>query len=213
MTGATTCKVDEAIDRYDLATADPRYESLDDGLLGRWTGADGQAQMGYRSLTEWFNKRLLRAVYNAHGRDALADRIDHDFEALTSDNDLVREEIIESLDADGIDGQAVYEDMVSWGTMRTHLKECLDGSKSREPSSSDWERDTVAMAQTFAAEKVESALSSLATKGRIEGVDEASVDLQIQLQCDHCPTRVPFEVALERGYVCEEHADAVQPNA
>lgn len=212
MTVDRTCKVDAVIGRYDLATADPRHESLDEGLLRRWTGAGDQAAVGYRSLTEWFNKRLLRRVYDDHGRDALGERIDRDFEALTSDDELVREEVVERLAADGIDGQVLRNDMVSWGTMRTHLKECLDGSKPQEPSASDWERDTVSMARSFATEKVESALSSLATKGRLDGVDDASVDVAIHLQCDHCPTRVPLDVALERGYVCEQHATAAHPN-
>jgi hypothetical protein len=207
MTGNSECKVDEVISRYDLDTADPRYESLDEGLLTRWTGTDGRDAMGYRTLTEWFNKRLLRRVYDRHGREMLGDRIDHDYKTLTSDDDLVREDAIADLEADGIDGEAVRNDMVSWGTMRTHLQECLGGTKAQPTSSSDWERETVAMAQSFATDKVESALSSLSTKGRLAGVEESTVAVQIQLQCDHCPTRVPFDVALERGYVCEQHAE------
>lgn len=206
MTGDSACKVDEIIRRYDLDTADPRYESLDEGLLNRWTGTDGREAVGYRTLTEWFNKRLLRQVFDRQGRDTLGDRIDRDYEALTSDDELVREDAIADLETDGIDGAAVHDDMVSWGTMRTHLQECLDGSKEQPTSSSDWERETVAMAQSFATDKVESALSSLSTKGRLAGVDESTVTVQIQLQCDHCPTRVPFDVALERGYVCERHS-------
>ncbi len=209
MDGDSTCKVDEVVERYDLETADPRYESLDEGLLGRWTGADDHEAVGYRPLTEWFNKRLLRQVFDEHGRDALGDRIDHDYRALTGDDDLVREEVVESLEADGVDAETVREDMVSWGTMRTHLKECLGGTKDRPTGSGDWERETVSMARSFATEKVESAVSSLASKGAIAGVDDASVSIAVQLACDHCPTRVPFEVALDRGYVCEQHADGV----
>lgn len=207
MTGDSECKVDEVIRRYDLDTADPRYESLDEGLLNRWTGSEDRDAAGYRTLTEWFNKRLLRRVFDRHGRETFGDRIDNDYEALTSDDDLVREDAIADLESDGIDGAAVRDDMVSWGTMRTHLQECLDGTKERPTSSSDWERETVAMAQSFATDKVESALSSLSTKGRLAGVEESTVVVQIQLQCDHCPTRVPFDVALERGYVCEKHAE------
>lgn len=205
MAADSRCKVDEVIERYDLETADPRYESIDEGLLKRWTGADDNGPLGYRSLTEWFNKRLLRTVFDAHGRDALGNRVEHDFEALTSDDDLVRQEVVESLQADGIDGHAVSDAMVSWGTMRTHLKDCLGGTKETGADSSDWERDTVAMARSFAREKVESALSSLDSKGDLDGLDDASVSIDIRVECDHCPTRVPLEVALDRGYVCEQH--------
>lgn len=210
MPGESGCKVDRVIRGYNLATADPRYESLDEGLLKRWTGDGSSDAVGYRTLTEWFNKRLLKRVYDRHGRDTLGDRIDRDYEALTSDDDLLRTDVIETLEADGIDGSALQEDMVSWGTMRIHLQECLDGTKERQTSSSDWEHETVAMARSFALEKVESALSSLSSKGALRGVEESSVSIQVHLQCDHCPTRVPFDVALERGYVCEQHDSAAE---
>jgi hypothetical protein len=204
------CKVDRVIERYGLAAADPKHDHIDEGLLARWTGESERTSMGYRPLTEWFNKRLLRRVFDEHGRDSLAARLDHDYEALTGDDDLLREEVLESLATDGIDANAVREDFVSWGTMRTHLKDCLDGEKPTGESSGDWERDTVEMAKRFAVEKTTSALSSLATKDELDGVERSSVTVQIQLDCEHCPTRVPFRVALERGYICEQHADTLQ---
>lgn len=213
MAESTGCKVDRVIERYGLETADPRYDRLDEGLLARWTGDGSLDAVGYRSLTEWFNKRLLRRVFDQHGRDALAGRVDSDYDALTSDDDLVRREAIESLDADGIDGDRVCGDLVSWGTMRTHLNECLDGSKELPDGEGDWERESVSMAQSFVSEKVESALSSLSTKGELDGVDDSSVSVQVQLRCDHCPTRVPFDVALERGYVCNDHAAGARQNS
>lgn len=207
----TACKLDRVVDTYDLHGADPRHDSLSDGLLRRWRGDGEHAASGYRTLTEWFNKRLLRRVFDRHGRDALGTSVEHDYEALSGEDDLRREEVAESLAADGIDAEQLRKDMVSWGTMRTHLKNCLDGEKPRPSGSSDWERETVEMAKGFATEKVESALSSLASKGALEGFEEASVAVQIQLNCQHCPTRVPFEVALEQGYVCERHADPAGP--
>ncbi|WP_135537010.1 MULTISPECIES: rod-determining factor RdfA [Halostella] len=199
------CKVDLVVDQYGLESADPAYESIDDGLLARWKGTDDRTQMGYRSLTEWFNKRLLKQVYDEHGRDALGARVDSDYEALRSDDDLVSEEMVESLLADGIDGERVREDMVSYGTMRTHLKDCLDGEKPPQTAETEWERESLEMAREVTREKAERALSSLETKGRIDGVETSTVEVQIQISCGSCPTRVPFEVAAERGYVCEQH--------
>jgi hypothetical protein len=178
---------------------------MDEELLARWVGDEGHTANGYRSLTEWFNKRLLRHVFNEHGRDALGARIDHDYEVLSGDDDLLREEIAESLEADGIDAEQVRDDMVSWGTMRTHLLHCCNGEKEQSTTNSEWERESVSMAKSFAREKVEDALSSLASKGEIEGVNSSSVSVQIQVSCDICPTRVPLGVALEQGYVCEQH--------
>ncbi|MFB6188453.1 MAG: rod-determining factor RdfA [Halapricum sp.] len=199
------CKVDRVIETYGLEDADPRHESIGDGLLARWRGEDGHSTVGYRPLTDWFNRRLLRSVSLSHGRAIDGGRVEHDYDALTGDDDLRREEVVESLRADGIDATAVYEAMVSWGTMRTHLTECLDGHKEREPAG-DWERDTIQMARSFAQEKVESALSSLETKGELRGVDRATVTVQVQIECTECPTRTPLDVALDRGYVCAKHA-------
>lgn len=210
MGAESTCKVDEVIERYDLGTADPRYETLNEGLLHRWSGAERPESMGYRPLTEWFHKRLLRRVFDDHGRETLAKRIEHDYRALTSDDDIVREEVLESLADDGIDGATIRDDLVSWGTMRTHLKECLDGTKESQSGAGDWERETVTMARSFATEKVEQALSSLSTKGQVAGLEDVSVSVEVRLDCAHCPTRVPFEVALDRGYVCDEHATEVE---
>jgi hypothetical protein len=202
MTSGAGCKVDRVIAEYDLQGADPRHESLNEGLLARWRGENGHGRSGYRTLTEWFNRRLLRVVYLDHGRETV--RVETDHEALSGDGTLRREEVVESLRSDGIDAEGVREAMVSWGTMRTHLTDCLDGRKASR-SGDDWERDTVEMARSFAREKVESALSSLATKGRLDGVGRSSVSIQVHLECEECPTRVPLEVALERGYVCDRH--------
>ena len=199
------CKVDVALERYGLASSDPVYETMDEGLLARWKGDGDRSPMGYRSLTEWFNKRLLKRVYDEHGRDSLGARVDSDYEALRSDDDLASEEMVESLRSDGIDAERVRDDMVSWGTMRTHLQECLDGEKEPPTARTEWERESIEKAREVTREKAESALSSLGTKGEIDGVDAASVEVQIHIGCGHCPTRVPFEVAAERGYVCEQH--------
>jgi hypothetical protein len=203
---ATGCKVDEVVERYGLASADPVYDTLDEGLLARWTGADERDAMGYRSLTEWFNKRLLKRVYDEHGRETLGARLDSDHEVLQGDDDLVRAELVESLRADGVDGDELSDALVSWGTMRTHLQECLDGRKETEPANTDWEVESVETAVDVAEGKAATAVSALAAKGRLADGADAGVAVQVWLSCGSCPTRTPFDVALERGYVCEDHA-------
>ncbi len=205
MASSGGCKLDRVVAAYCLEDADPRHDSIHEGLLARWRGEAEHSAVGYRTLTEWFNKRLLWRACVESGRETAGGRIDHDYEALTGDDPLRRADVIESLRADGVEADAVRDDMVSWGTVRTHLTDCLDGTKER--TGGDWERDTVGMARSFAREKVESALSSLETKGQLAGLDRASVSVQIQLHCEECPTRVPLDVALDRGYVCETHAD------
>jgi hypothetical protein len=204
MTASSGCKVDRVISEYDLAESDPRHDSIHDGLLARWQGRGGHAESGYRTLSAWFNKRLLRRVYTEHGRDISGGRLDSDYEVLTGEDDLLREDLLESLRADGIDAAAVESSLVSYGTMRTHLLECLDGEKETG-AATDWERESIERARAFAGEKVESAASALASKGELDGFEAASVQVQFHLQCSECPTRIPLDTALDRGYVCERH--------
>ncbi len=202
----TGCKLDETVARYGLADVDPRHEHLDEGLLARWNGSGDHSAVGYRTLTDWFNSRLLKHVYMRHGREAADAQIEADYEVLTGDDDLARQELFDRLAAVGIDGDQIRADMISWGTMRTHLTECLEGSKERSSARTNWEQNSIEMAQEKLVETVTEALSSLETKATLHGADTSTVEVQVQLRCEQCPTQVPLPVALERGYVCERHS-------
>ncbi len=202
------CKVCTVINRHDLAV--PGHDSVDEALLVRWKGEAGHTEHGYRPLTTWFNKQLLRTVYDRQGRETLGNRVEADYEGLTGDDDLVSEELRRDLAADGIDVDRVLSDMVSWGTVRTHITDCLGKTKAQTASDSGWEHDAIATSRSVATDKVASALSALESKGELAGVEAATVEVDIQLSCEKCQTRVPLEVALEQGYICEQHAGAVR---
>lgn len=202
------CKVDRLADRYGITSPDSTTESLDEYLVTRWTGADGQSAVGYKSLTEWFNKRLLRRHYADHGRDVIDAHLDREYELLSDGEGLERDELAADLATDGIDADALERDIVSWSTMRHHLKGCLDAAKETDTATTDWESNTVRYTRERAGEQVRSVLSSLSSKDRLADADEAEVDVQVKLGCPDCSVRVPFAEALERGYVCAEHAES-----
>ena len=201
------CKVDSLIERHAPTVPDPGYESVDEYLVARWTGADGRSADGYKALTEWFNKRLLKRVYEEHGRDTVSVHLNREYEIITGDEDIQRDELAADLAADGLDIDEVETDLVSWSTMRHHLKGCLEAEKDTTPAATDWEANTVQMARERAAEKARSVLSSLSSKGRLQDADRAQVDVQVKLSCADCSVRVPFEDAVERGYVCNTHSE------
>lgn len=205
MSGANGCKIEVVTDGYALTPPGDRYAALDDYLLARWTGAGDRRPVGYRTLADDFNRRLLRRVYDEHDRAAYEARIESDYATLTGDDELRRAEIEDDLAADGIDPERLRRDLVSWGTMANHLKGCLDGEKGRSEAATDWERRSIEIATDRARAKVEEAVSSLATKGALPAGAETDVSVQIQLGCPSCHTRVPLPIALERGYVCETH--------
>ncbi|WP_332900288.1 rod-determining factor RdfA [Haladaptatus sp. CMSO5] len=208
MATQTRCKLDIVAERYDLDAALLRYGSLDEHLLTRWTGADGDEPAGYRSLAKWFNLRLLTRVYDEHGREVTGSRVESDYAALTGGDDIVREEVLDDMRADGINADLLEADLISWSTMRQHLKECLSGTKPIETAKTEWEQKSVNVAKHVSASKVSEALSSLDTKQRLPGASTAEVEMQVLLSCPHCMTRIPFEDALDRGFICKDHLQA-----
>ncbi|WP_207891116.1 rod-determining factor RdfA [Natrarchaeobius oligotrophus] len=213
MNDADCCKVGTLIDDYDLDSPRPADDSLDDYLLSRWLGDDDTQSVGYRTLTEWFNKRLLKRAYDRSGRNAMGNRLESDFEALTDDG-LVKMDTIDDLEADGIDAEALLDDMISWSTMRNHLNECLGEEKEKKEASTNWELTSVDIACDRTKQKVESAVNSLMSKGKIDEDEDVDVEIKVQLCCGQCPTRVPFDVAMNRGYVCADHrSEAVEDEA
>lgn len=204
MSGHGGCKVEVVTDTYDLGPAGDRYGSLDDYLLARWTGTDGRDPVGYRTLADDFNRRLLQRVYENHGREVLAARLEADLETLTGDNELRRGELLDALAADGVDADRLRRDLISWGTMANHLKGCLNGEKPRAAAETDWERRSIDIATDRAESKIREAVSALATKGELP--PDTEVDLQVQLGCTECQARVPLSIAMDRGYICETHA-------
>jgi hypothetical protein len=150
----------------------------------------------------------MRTLYDTHGRKSLGNRIEADYDALTGDDELVYEETVADIESDGIDADELLDSMVSWGTMRTHVTDCLGGQKHRPQSESDWQRESISRARSQATSKAEEAVSSLVGADRLDDGEGISVDVEVRLRCDHCPTVVPFDVALRRGFVCETHSAA-----
>lgn len=204
------CKLGIVADRYGLDDAETRFESLDDHLVARWTGEGKFQAQGYRSLATWFNKRLLKQVYDRNDRSTLGSRIDDEFSTLTGEDDLAREELIDDLAQDGIDGERIHEDMVSWSTVRTHLQRCLEAEKPTESAETNWEERSVDFSKDILQEKVSDALTSYQNKGWIADATDADVSVQIHLACPECPTRVSLDEALDRGYVCERHGTGAE---
>lgn len=199
------CKVERVTARFGLDVVRDEYDSIDEYLLTRWTGGDGRVPDGYRTLADWFNKRLLKHVYDERGRETVGLRVEGDYHALTGDDDLVREEVLDALEADDIDASALHDAMISWSTLRHHLKDCLNGEKTRSSATTDWERESVRIASERTAGKVAEALRSLDSKGTLPNAVDAEIDVQIQLSCPDCPVRVPLSEAVSRGYVCRDH--------
>lgn len=204
MTNEHCCKVGRVAAKYDLEASIPAADSLSETLLARWKGRDGYREHGYRTLTDWFNRRLLERAFERAGRRVGNPQLKAEYEVLTGEDELEKLDLVDELAAAGVDAEQVRRDMISWSSMRGHLTVCLDGEKTRE-ASTDWERKSIEIARSQARRKIEEAISSLGNKGNLEGGDAATVTVDVRLQCDRCESSVPLVVALDRGYVCETH--------
>ena len=200
------CKVGTAIERYDLQHGVEGMD-LDAYLLARWLGEDDYAATGLRPLTDWFNRKLLKSVYNEHGRNALDTRVQSDYEALSSEESAIA--VLDDLAADGIDGEALQSDFVSSTTLYRHFTNCLGVTKADESADteSEWEREKIDYARDVVVSNVEDSLQSLENKGRLPRGSEAAIKTEIVLGCPDCGTQVSVERAIERGYICQDHAD------
>ncbi len=205
------CKVDRVRAAHSILPPSRVDGSLDVYLVDRWTGEGEAEPAGVRTLTEWFNKQVLKTIYRTHGRSDSSVRIDADYEALQGNEilDHERAELLSELADDGIDGEAATKQFIGKSTMSRHLKECLDATKEIPDSETEWEIDRIRIATNNYHSHLESALQSLGNKGRIRDVDEATLQTQAYLSCPECPTRVTVEQAYDQGYVCAEHHSGV----
>ena len=207
MASTHCCKVGRVRTDHDLSPPSRVDGDLDAYLVAKWTGEGETEPVGLRTLTEWFNKQVLKTIYRDHGRSDSSVRLDSDYEALQGNDipDHERAELLSELAADGIDGEAITKQFIGKSTLSRHLKECLDATKDTPESETEWEIDRVRVATNTYRSHLESALQSLGNKNRIAGVDEAALQIQSYLSCPECPTRVTVEQAYEQGYVCADH--------
>lgn len=188
---APGCKVCRLLAAYDLQ----QYESQ---LVAQWT-AGGSQRKGYRALAAWLNTTLLRREMDRAGLSTLGDEATSKYERLTGDDDAVSAEIHAVLEAEGVPIDRLERDFVSYGVVRTHLKECLGVERDHEPT--DWEARSIEIARERAREKIAEAVRSLERKGDLAAEGEIVVHLDAEVECQQTHARVPIDRALRRGYV------------
>ncbi|WP_340681204.1 rod-determining factor RdfA [Natrinema caseinilyticum] len=185
------CKVCRILDEYGMK----RYEEQ---LLEQWQ-ADPPQRKGYRQLAEWFNTLMLRREMDRAGLSTLGDEAESKYERLRAD-ETIAEEVATELANAGVPIDRLRNDFVSYGVIRTHLKECLDSDV--ELSSGEWEQDAIEIARDHAGSKISEAVRSLTNKGQLTASGDIAVSVTAELECENCHARVPADRAIRRGYVC-----------
>jgi len=101
------CKVDRVRANHGILPPSRVDGDLNDYFVAAWTGESETEPVGVRTLTEWFNKQVLKTIYRDHGRSDSSVRIDSDYEALRGDGvpDHERAELLSELADAGVDGE------------------------------------------------------------------------------------------------------------
>lgn len=158
--------------------------------------------MGYRKLAEWLNVTLLRKEMDRAGLTTVGgaaaaryERLNEGGESATTVRRFLREE--------GLAVDEVERDFVSYGVVRTHLKECLDAERETTDSSdAAWTPGSLAHTRRFAESKVESTVRAGINADRLVIGGKPEVSVSIEITCPSCSTTVPAETALEEGWTC-----------
>jgi hypothetical protein len=186
------CKVCRVLEERDMK----RYEGR---LLEKWQGSEAERK-GYRQLARWLNVTALQREMDRAGLSTLGGEAESKYERLQGEQKIA-DEITESLSQAGIDVSRLSSDFVSYGVVRTHIKECLGAE--REVTSSDWEQDAIKISRDHAETKFVEAVRSLDNKGKLAAGGDISVHVTADIECEACQAQVPLERAVRRGYICD----------
>jgi hypothetical protein len=179
-----------------------QYESR---LLEQWQD-DGPQRKGYRALAEWLNVTMLRREMELAGMSTIGDEAESKYERLQSDDSTIAAEVGDTLRSAGVDIDRLLTDFVSYGSVRTHLKECLDAERSTDTATTDWERNSIEIARTNATENIEGAIQSLLNKDEIKAHDDVTINVSVELECNECHSLMNVDRALRQGELCDDYS-------
>lgn len=184
------CKVCRVLSERDL-------EHYDERLLSEWRGEE---RKGYRQLARWLNVTLLRREMDRAGVSTLGNEAESKYERLQGDG-ATADEVTDILKREGIGIESLQNDFVSYGVIRTHIKDCL-GAEFEPRESAEWEQESIEIATSHARDKIDSAVQSMVNKGKLSAGSDVTLHLDIELECEECRTRIPLRRAERRGTVC-----------
>jgi len=190
------CKLDRIADEYGLT-------SVDDELRG--AKADGAS---LRDLETLVNHRLLKQAFLDAGSPLLPGEVDTLYELLT-DSEVSKGtevQLRDRLETEGIDTDSLVADFVSYQTVRTHLKECLDVDTGRHQRVEiDSERRTIFGILGRTERIVQDSVDRLAAADEL-ATGELNVSVTARVTCESCAHSYSLDELLSRqSCACVDH--------
>jgi len=185
---ACDCKVGRNVSKYGLSEFDRRL---------RQRRADGAS---LRSLERVVNEALLQRALDAADAEVIGD-VSSIYAKLTGDDVSAgdRTEVRERLARAGVDTEELQSDFVSYQTVRTHLRECLDVDTARSRSlSTDDAQGTIEWARSRSEGIIERTLERLDDS---DAVRAGALDVThvVRVSCQDCGESYPVGTFLDRG--------------
>lgn len=174
-------------------------DGIGEELEDRWT-ASGDERMSLRSLADDFNQRLLETVIPETGAP-LSGEVENLYSLLTdedvSDADATRAR--RQLEREGVDVNQLLADFVSYGAIRTYLKD-YRGAEYQQESRDQVavEAENIQRLRGRTAAVTESKLEQLANSGDLAIGDHRTI-VDVNVICEDCGRQFDVEQLLERG--------------
>lgn len=188
--GDQACKVDRVSKKWGL-------ENIDERLRRRREGSGDSL----RDLEEFFNQRVLEAALRDARAETIEGEVENAYRVLTEDevSSGARVEVKDRLERDGIDPESVMSDFVSYQSIRTHLRNCLDIDTNRKTELSPSDGKNVVFKLLSRTEAVtKRTIERLCSAGHLS-VGEVDVSLSIRITCSECGEEYAFSRLVDRG--------------
>lgn len=183
------CKVDRVSARWSLS-------GIDDRLRERFE--DGES---LRDLETYYNEAVLRAAMESAGMETIDGEVSNLYRLLTDDAVSAggRVDAASRLERNGVDRASLVDDFVSYGTIRTHLSDCLDVRTGRDETVTvDGERTTVLKLVSRTESVAGRTVERLAERTGLT-IPAPSVTVSVRVACLECNSEYSFTGLLDRG--------------
>jgi len=219
-------KVSRVIEQYELT-------GVEESLVRDWTQEDDQRRKSIRELTSWFNQKLVMVIldeytsgmipseYTIEGitkrlqaRDSSASKYDD-----ISDREIMT--VVQWLQDNDVPVDDIIDDLVSYGTMYTYLKEVRGAvSPDSQPDQRSQEKrqsDVLESIRTDFSkqpERINSRLRTLRAHNQLPGT-KADIHISVECNCPACGHAQPIADYIEQQGCteCEMHTrDELTPD-
>jgi hypothetical protein len=191
----SSCKIDRIAADYDLSDEAERLTEL-------WTRDDERYSL--RDLAVHFNHQLLRVAMERAGLNPLDGEVENTYRLLTNEevSQGMRTQARNRLEKHDIDVEQLQSDFISYGTVRRHLKGCLNAE--REPTETDND-PTEAGAQHIAALQHRTAAVTENTLSQLQAAGDIDVFVDVTVSCSECGMHATAQEFIDSdGCHCEK---------